>query len=324
MLFIIYTIIAFLVVYFSIKCAYYLDIIEARTNLSGVFLSGIILAGITSLPELVTSVSAISYLDSPELVLGNILGSNIFNLTILGFLILAFFKTFLKNKVNAIHDKTLYCLIIIYTLLLLKMHFNLNTAIMSIDILSVIIVILYVISLKCISNSNGQEESQDLDSNENEENIKTIIIKFIFSSMCLVISSVAITVVTDKINNMTNIGATMAGALLLGIATSIPEMATCITLCRLGNFNSTFGNLIGSCIFNYIIIVIGDLLYVKGSIYIVDNNSYKLTIFGLVAIILTLIILKAKVKNEHLETNKLTYILSSIFIITSYFLFIFL
>ena len=326
MLFLIYTIIAILVIFFSIKCAYYMDLIEEKTNLSGLFLSSIILASITSLPELVTSVSAISFLDNPGLVLGNVLGSNIFNLMILGSLIIFFFNKFLNSNIDPKHDKSLYFLIIIYCLVFAKMQFNFDVSIMNIDIISILIAFLYFLSLKFMTVSDsdvGENQSNDNNLNKDED-VKNIVIKFIFSSMGLVISSVAITIVTDKIVTATNISSTMAGALLLGIATSIPELATSITLCKLGNFNAVFGNMIGSDIFNYIIISIGDVLYNKGSIFIIDNQSYKLTIFGLVSIILTLIILKTKTENDKSNISKITYILSSLFIIVSYGLFLFL
>ena len=332
MIFLIYCLIAFFVVFFSVKCAYYLDLIEAKTNLSGLFLSGIILAGITSLPELVTSVSAISFLENPGLVIGNVLGSNIFNLTVLAVLVLLFLKTFLKNKVSDRYKKTLYLLIAIYSLVLLKMNFNFNIEIFNIDIISIIILISYFFSLKLMTGSeaddlenlenNNSENKIQTDKTSYEQDIKPILIKFIFFSMGLVISSVAITIATDKISEVTNIGSTMAGAILLGIATSIPEVATCLTLCRLGNFNGVFGNMIGSNMFNFIIITIGDVLYRKGTIYLIDNQSYKLTVFGLVATILTLLILSSKNKKQSPSFSKTIYIVSSIFIILSYVMFI--
>ncbi len=330
MLFVFFGIIAVTVIFFSIKCAYYLDIIEARTNLSGIFLSGIILAGITSLPELVTSISAISFLDSPELVLGNILGSNIFNLTVLGFLILTFFKKFLESKLDRNHNKTIYLLIIIYLLILIKMQFNLNLTIINVDVISILILLFYIFALKYMSSNDSAEEDDNKLKNSTITNtkpidIKSTLIKFIFMSMGLVISSILITIVTDKIASTTNIGSTMAGAILLGITTSIPEVVTCLTLCKLSNFNAAFGNMLGSNIFNYVIITIGDILYVKGSIYITDKQSYKLTIFGLVSTILSLIILNSKIKTENKSSaTKLTYVISSTFILASYLLFIFL
>lgn len=329
MLFIIFGIIAITVVFFSIKCAYYLDIIEAKTNLSGIFLSGIILAGITSLPELITSISAISFLDSPELVFGNILGSNIFNLTVLGCLILIFFKKFLESKLDSNHNKTIYFLIIIYSLIFIKMHFNLNLTVINIDIISIFIIFFYIFAIKYMSSNDSirmEDENQNsITPNNKPTDIKSVLIKFIFMSMGLVISSVLITIITDKIASTTNIGSTMAGATLLGITTSIPELATCLTLCKLSNFNAVFGNMLGSNIFNYTIITIGDILYIKGSIFITDKQSYKLTIFGLVSTILSLIILHTKTKTESKSSiNKLAYAISSTFILASYVLCIFL
>ena len=326
MLFVFYGIMVLCVIFFSVKCAYYLDLIEAKTNLSGVFLSGVILAGITSLPELVTSISAISFFNSPELVFGNILGSNIFNLSILASLIIVFFKEFLTNKVKLDHKKTLYLIIVIYSLVFVKMQFEINFTIMNIDVISILIFLLYIISLKFISVNDDDDEDDSLA--QSTEDVKSLLIKFIFFSMGLVISSVIITFLTDEIAKVTNMGETLAGALLLGVVTSIPELATSITLCKLGNFNGVFGNIIGSNIFNYIIISIGDVLYNSGSIYVVNNQSYKLVVFGFVATVLTLIILKSKVKDENQTdvslTSKVTYILSALFILASYGLFIFL
>lgn len=326
MLFVFYGIMVLCVIFFSVKCAYYLDLIEAKTNLSGVFLSGVILAGITSLPELVTSISAISFFNSPELVFGNILGSNIFNLSILASLIIVFFKEFLTNKVKLDHKKTLYLIIVIYSLVFIKMQFEINFTIMNIDVISILIFLFYIISLKFISVNDDDDEDDSLA--QSTEDVKSLLIKFIFFSMGLVISSVIITFLTDEIAKVTNIGETLAGALFLGVVTSIPELATSITLCKLGNFNGVFGNIIGSNIFNYIIISIGDVLYNSGSIYVVNNQSYKLVVFGFVATVLALIILKSKVKDENQTdvslTSKVTYILSALFILASYGLFIFL
>ena len=74
-----YLILAVIVMGFSIQLSNYVDIIDKRTSISGAFIGGVILAAITSLPELFTSISATALLGQPELVIGNILGSDIFN-----------------------------------------------------------------------------------------------------------------------------------------------------------------------------------------------------------------------------------------------------
>ena len=50
MIYLIYVLLALAVVGFSIKAADYVDLIDKKTNISGAFIGGVMLAAITSLP----------------------------------------------------------------------------------------------------------------------------------------------------------------------------------------------------------------------------------------------------------------------------------
>ena len=80
MLYLEYIVLAALVVFLSVRLSYYVDCLDKKTNLSGAFIGGVMLAAVTSLPELFTSLTAVLALDQPDLVQGNVLGSNIFNI----------------------------------------------------------------------------------------------------------------------------------------------------------------------------------------------------------------------------------------------------
>ena len=75
----IYLILAGGLVFLSDKLGNYIDLLDKKTNLSGAFLGGVLLAAVTSLPELFTSVSA-ARKGNDDIAVGNILGSNIFNI----------------------------------------------------------------------------------------------------------------------------------------------------------------------------------------------------------------------------------------------------
>ena len=62
------------------------DVIAFKTGLGRSFVGVVLLATATSLPELGTGVSAIAWLDEPDLALGDAFGSNLFNLLIIGLL----------------------------------------------------------------------------------------------------------------------------------------------------------------------------------------------------------------------------------------------
>ncbi|MDK2802881.1 MAG: cation transporter [Oscillospiraceae bacterium] len=305
MIYFIYFIISFLVVWFSLKCAKYVDLIDKKTDLSGAFIGGIILAAVTSLPELITSFSSIVIVDNAELVLGNILGSNIFNLSVLALGVVFSYKKFISSKISLSHMKTIPITIIIYILIITSL-FIVSTSIFSINIVSIIILILYILSVKFLSNN-------DIDSSKDENiiedtcklTIKQIITRFIIMAISLIFASVLITYTTDIIATKLNMGSTLAGALFLGIATSLPELSSSIALIKMGNFNATVGNIIGSNMFNFLILFISDILYSKGSIYIKTKEVSSLVIFGLISSIfigITLFLKSKKIESKFLYT----------------------
>ena len=79
-------------VFLSVKLSKYVDLLDKTTKVSGAFIGGVLLAAVTSLPELFTSISAVVFLRENNLVTGNILGSNLFNLGALGICLAVMFR----------------------------------------------------------------------------------------------------------------------------------------------------------------------------------------------------------------------------------------
>jgi cation:H+ antiporter len=61
----------------------YGDVIADKTGLGGTWVGVILLATVTSLPELATGVSAVTVMGLPEIAIGDALGSCVFNLVII-------------------------------------------------------------------------------------------------------------------------------------------------------------------------------------------------------------------------------------------------
>ena len=74
---------ASLIVFAATRLAKYGDVIAVRTRLGGMFVGVLLLAGATSLPEVLTTISSLSQ-GVPNLAAGNLFGSNLFNMFALG------------------------------------------------------------------------------------------------------------------------------------------------------------------------------------------------------------------------------------------------
>lgn len=253
-------------VFFSIKCADYVDLLDKKTNMSGAFIGGVILAAVTSLPELVTSISSIYVVQNPELIMGNVLGSNIFNLCIFGATTALSVKAFAKCKIGKAHLATLVCTIVADALMLATLLLNpARTRIpyLEVNAASLIILVIYFISLKFLSNDDCENDEEDTCN----LTVKQIVIRFILMALGLVAMSIVVTYFTDIIAAELNLGASLAGAIFLGVVTSLPELTSSVALVRKRNFNAMVGNVIGSNMFNFTIFSIADFIAGKIVIY---------------------------------------------------------
>ena len=81
-----------------------------------------------------------------------------------------------------------------------------------------------------------------------------------------------------------NLGKGIAGALFMGIATSLPEVTSSIALFRKKKYDIAVGNIIGSNIFKLGILALTDIIYVKGGVYdFSDPKTVMLLVFGAIA-----------------------------------------
>lgn len=313
MIYIEYLLLAIGVVYLSQKASQYVDLLDKKTTLSGAFIGGVMLSAVTSLPEVFTSVSSTLLLDKPGLCIGNILGSNIFNLVVLSALILLFMKQFHSCNIASGHIKVISLVALMYGAMMLNYFGILNFELFTISVVSILIVIIYGFAIKNLSSENG-ENDDDVEDTSNLT-VKQVLIRFVAVSVGIITLSILITYVTDAISIELNLGSGLAGAIFLGIATSLPELSSTYALFKMKNYNIAIGNIVGSCIFNFTILSLTDMIYVGQGIYdYSDPKTVNLLFFGMLATIFTLIILKSK--------NKMLRLTSAVMVLTCYALFL--
>ncbi len=319
----IYAALAVCVVFFSIKLANYVDLIDKKTDLSGAFIGGVILAAVTSLPELFTSISAVLFVKQPDLVMGNILGSNLFNMCIFGGAALIAAKSLCKSTIGSSHFKTTVITFIMFAIMMLPVVFKKDYTVVGISVYSIILLVLYACSIKFMAGDSAESEGEDT----SDLTLKQIIIRFVIMAVLLVVASIFITIAADHLSEEFNLGKTVGGALFLGVATSLPELTSSIALIRKGNFNACAGNVMGSGVFNFCIISVADILYRGGSVYISnDKSSSYLNIFGLIATTAVGAILLMKMRKKDTENAglKLFYRIGGLAILACYGAFLFL
>ena len=297
-----YIVVAAIVVFLSVKASEYVDMLDKRTKLSGAFIGGVLLSAVTSLPELFTSLSATSFLDRPGLCMGNILGSDLFNSAALCAAVLIGIRGFHKARIAGSHALVTLCVCLIYGVLILNQTGVLDVQLLHVNLITLFIIALYIFGVWIMSKDDGEDGMPSSAAGEESESdpplsVRSIVIRFILVGIGIIIFSILITYITDEISDRLDLGAGLAGALFLGIATSLPELSSTVTLFKIKNHNIAVGNIVGSNIFNFIIIALADLVYLKGGVYdYSDPKTVDLLICGALAMPLLLILLRARHK----------------------------
>lgn len=301
---VLYCLAAAALVYFSIQCANYVDLIDKKTNISGAFIGGVVLAAVTSLPELVTSISAIYAVNNPSLIIGNVLGSNVFNLCIFGTLTIIAAKAFFKAPVGKAHRATMICTLVAYALTGVTLYLGgtnesfLRIPGIEVNLASVLILVVYAISVRFLSNDDSENEEEDT----SPLTVKQVVIRFIAMACGLVVMSVFVTALTDELQQRLSLDASLAGALFLGVVTSLPELTSSVALVRLKNYNAMVGNVVGSNMFNFTIFSIADFLAGGTVIYVGGGQTGSMLLFGVVS---TLLVMASIVIHERARAKAL-------------------
>ena len=161
--------------------------------------------------------------------------------------------------------------------------------------------------------------------NKNEESINNIkesnpFIKFIILSIALIILSSLLTIEADRITRLyPKISSSSVGAILLGITTSLPEVVSTFTLIKLNNIDMAISNILGSNIFNFLVLAFSDLFLKKNHIFTYIDNYSNLYLFG--GLIIMILLVLAIYNRKRIFSFILTMSMIFIYLIVWYFQF---
>ena len=210
-----------------------------KLKLNDMFLGITVVALGTSIPEVFVSISSILN-DSPELAVGNSIGSNIANIG----LIFGVSCFFLSKSVLDINLRDIF-LLILSVLISGYVIFDFSISKSDSFILFCFLVLFILHLLRQKSEEMKEEEENGIGKN----------IFFILLSLIILLSGSELTVNGGKnLAIALGVSNTVIGLTLVAIGTSLPELAASFSALRRKKGNMVIGNIIGSNILNLVLI----------------------------------------------------------------------
>ncbi len=261
--------------------AKYGDVIAIQTGLGGMFIGILLMAGATSLPELLTSMEAVRQ-NTPNIAAGNLLGSNTFNMLLLAILDLLHRSQRILRKAAMRHALTGSLAILMIGLVLFFMSAEIEIKVGWVGLDSLIIIGAYVFALRLISG--GQEKGKPTEKYipEGTPKLWIGIVGFAAAAGVLIFITPIMVGASNEIALITGLGTTFVGTTLVALVTSLPEMVTTIAAIRIGASDMAIGNLFGSNMFNMFALGLTDLFYTQGRFLATIDPAFMLVgLFGL-------------------------------------------
>jgi len=245
------------------------EIIAAKKGLSDEWVGLILLASITSLPELAAGVSSVTLANAPDIAVGAVFGSCVFNLVMLVVLDFAVRGESVYRQARQAHILSAgfgIMLVGFAGLTMMVGGFGINPSIGHLGVGSFVIIGLYIIATRAIYNyeaklreSAALEAAKELPEQSLSQAQKTVA----NAAIAILIGGSLLPVVGAEIADRMAIGRGFMGTIFVAAATSLPELTVSLAALRQGSVNMAIANLLGSNLFNILILAVEDGLYLK-------------------------------------------------------------
>ncbi len=307
--------------YAGIKLSRYGDAIADKTGLGGTWIGLVLLASVTSLPELVTGVSSVTVAEVPDIAVGDVLGSCVFNLLII--VVLDFLHRGESVYTRARQGHILsagFGIILIgfagFNILLSSSGFSMTIG--HVGVYSVLIVFLYAIAMSTVFRYERKqlEEFAEAEADRFPEfTLRQLMLRYLAAALLVVAAGSWLPFIAKHIALQTGWYESFVGTLLVAFVTSLPELVVTVAALRLNALDMAIGNLFGSNLFNIMILSVDDVLYLPGPLLSDVSTSHAVS--ALSAIMMTGVAIVALLYRTRVRVLK-TVGWASIFLFTVY------
>lgn len=226
-----------------------------------------LLATVTSLPELASGISAVAFVDAPNLAVGNALGACVVNLLFLVVVDALQRHQPMYREASATHLLSAGFGVVMLGFVALSLLTGTRApAVLHVGVYSPMLLALYLLALKGVHAHEHQALAAAATTRPLAPAAQTRREWRRFGLAALVVLAAGswLPEVADGLATTLGLSRSFVGTVLMAIVTTMPEMAVTLGALRLGALDMAIGNLLGSNLFNIVILAVDDAFYVRG------------------------------------------------------------
>lgn len=248
------------------------DAIAEKAGLSRSWVGVALLASVTSLPELATGISAVTVAGVPDIAVGDVLGSCVFNLLILVALDYLYRRepVYTRARQGHIVSAGFGTALLGFTgLNLLLYQQGAAPALGHVGLYTPMLVLFYAVAMRVLYRYEREQLAGFVEEEPTHPGLtlRQAVAGYAAAGLVVVAAGTWLPFVADALAEQMGWGQSFVGTLLVAAVTSAPEVVVTLAAVRLGAVDMAMGNLLGSNLFNLVILAVDDLLYLEGPLF---------------------------------------------------------
>jgi cation:H+ antiporter len=230
----------------------------------------VLLASVTSLPELVAGASAVALARAPDVAVGNVLGACALNFAMIAVVDALHRSASIYSLASQGHALGAGFAALMLGLVGFALLFPSATGIRlgHVSLTTPLLFLLYAVAMRTIYQYERQVPARP-EPARSDENESPGALAWRYVAVASVVVAAAVFLPFSAARVAREMGWTegFVGTLLVALVTTLPELAVTIAAVRLRALDLAIGNLIGSNLFNLVVLGVDDLLYTPTSLY---------------------------------------------------------
>ncbi len=265
----------------------YGDVIADMTGLGRTWIGVVLLASVTSLPELITGFSSTAIFRVPDIAMGDIAGSCMFNLVIIAMLDALHSPAPISTRVHQGQVLSASFGILLLGLVSLSLILDEMLPVIGwVSVSSVFFVGIYLLAMRIIFTYEQrrlvEEFVAEMATEAEVRHPSPVRVYGLFALNAVLIVGAALYLpgLAETLAETTGLGQTFFGTIFVALSTSLPEVVVSIAALRIGAIDMAVGNIFGSNLFNVGILALDDLFYTPGPLLAAVEPSHIVAVLG--------------------------------------------
>jgi cation:H+ antiporter len=282
-----FALVATVIIVAGVQLARYGDVIGEKSGLGRSWIGVVLLAATTSLPELFTGFGATALTPLPDIAVGDVLGSCMFNL-----LILSLMDAIQPERISARAHQG-HALAIGFGVALMAIagvglagaaHWP---AVGWVGLYSPILIALYFVAMRVMFTHERRRRATDgrvetANPANAHVSLQSALVRYGGAAVFVVGAALYLPVLGSSLARETGLGEAFVGSFFIALTTSLPEIVVSVTAVRMGALDLGIGNVLGSNLFNLWILGMDDVFYTEGPLLSAVDPSHLIAALAVV------------------------------------------